>query len=160
MKDSFGARLKFFRSKAGLSQQQLADKTGLSRKIISDYEVKLDVIPRDSNLYKIADALGVDSSNLIPKTRGDATEQPDGNFSITYNINEFPRKIVEFLENEAQKNNRSIQEQFEVFMSGVVDKFINMSENERNSKLDNQQNSKLELDEKAFEEHLGNSNHI
>ncbi|MFX5998600.1 helix-turn-helix transcriptional regulator, partial [Acinetobacter baumannii] len=77
MKDSFGARLKFFRSKAGLSQQQLADKTGLSRKIISDYEVKLDVIPRDSNLYKIADALGVDSSNLIPKTRGDATEQPD-----------------------------------------------------------------------------------
>ncbi len=45
-------------------------------------------------------------------------------------------------------------------MSGVVDKFINMSENERNSKLDNQQSSKLELDEKAFEEHLGNSNHI
>ncbi|MDA3463491.1 helix-turn-helix domain-containing protein [Acinetobacter sp. AOR41_HL] len=157
MKDSFGARLKFFRSKAGLSQQQLADKTGLSRKIISDYEVKLDVIPRDSNLYKIADALGIDSSNLIPKTRGDAKEQPDGNFSITYNIHEFPRKIVEFIEYEAQKNNRSLQEQFEVFMSGVVEKFLNMSENERNSKLDNQQNSKLELDEKAFEEYLGNN---
>lgn len=157
MKDSFGARLKFFRSKAGLSQQQLADKTGLSRKIISDYEVKLDVIPRDSNLYKIADALGIDSSNLIPKTRGDAKEQSDGNFSITYNIHEFPRKIVEFIEYEAQKNNRSLQEQFEVFMSGVVEKFLNMSENERNSKLDNQQNSKLELDEKAFEEYLGNN---
>lgn len=158
MKDSFGARLKFFRSKAGLSQQQLADKTGLSRKIISDYEVKLDVIPRDSNLYKIADALGIDSSNLIPKTRGDAEEQSDGNFSITYNIHEFPRKIVEFLENEAQKNNRSLQEQFEVFMSGVVEKFLNMSENERNSKLDNVQDTKLELDEKAFEEYLVNNN--
>ncbi|WP_289345387.1 helix-turn-helix domain-containing protein [Acinetobacter baumannii] len=160
MKDSFGARLKFFRSKAGLSQQQLADKTGLSRKIISDYEVKLDVIPRDSNLYKIADALGVDSSNLIPKTRGDAKEQPDGDFSITYNLNEFPRKIVEFLEYEANKNNRSIQEQFEVFMSGVVDKFINMSENERNSRLDNIKSSKLEMDEKSFEEYLGNNNNI
>ncbi|RJE46509.1 hypothetical protein AMS70_07170 [Acinetobacter sp. JS678] len=69
MKDSFGARLKFFRSKAGLSQQQLADSTGLSRKIISDYEVKQDVLPRMQNLFKISQALGIESLNLMPKDK-------------------------------------------------------------------------------------------
>ncbi len=59
--------------------------------MISDYEVKLDLIPRDSNLYKIAEALDVDSSNLIPKTKGGAVEGPDGRFSITYNLHEFPK---------------------------------------------------------------------
>jgi transcriptional regulator with XRE-family HTH domain len=69
MQDSFGARLKFFRSKAGLSQQQLADSAGLSRKIISDYEVKQDVLPRTQNLFKISQALGIESLNLMPKDK-------------------------------------------------------------------------------------------
>lgn len=153
MKDSFGARLKFFRSKAGLSQQQLADKTGLSRKIISDYEVKLDVIPRDTNLYKIADALGVDSSNLIPKTKGDGERHPDGGYLLKYNINEFPRDIVEFLKEQANKNNRTIQEQFDFFMRGVVQRLIDSSEEEK-TKYNEIEKIKLEIDEESFEDYL------
>ena len=157
MKDSFGARLKFFRSKAGLSQQQLADKTGLSRKIISDYEVKLDLIPRDVNLYKLADALNIDSSNLIPKTKGDATELPDGDFAITYNLNEFPRSIVEFLKDQAKKNNRTIQEQFQYFMSTAMERVLEKHDGEIHEELNNRTRSKLVADESLFEEYLENN---
>lgn len=154
MKDSFGARLKFFRSKAGLSQQQLAEKVGLSRKMISDYEVKLDMIPRDSNLYKIADALEIDSSNLIPKTRNNGYETPEGDFAIKYNLNEFPKSIVDFLKLEAKKNNRTVQEEFNFFMRDVVHKFLNSSEEERKLKYYDLEKTKLEDDEESFNSYL------
>lgn len=157
MKDSFGARLKFFRSKAGLSQQQLADKTGLSRKIISDYEVKLDVIPRDTNLYKIAEALNIDSSNLIPKTKGDAKEQPDGSYLLTYNINEFPRQVVETLSASAEKNNRSIQDEFQILMIEALERLLDSPEDDIKTKFQSVKESKIHQDENAFENFLANN---
>lgn len=112
MKDSFGSRLKFFRSKAGLSQQQLADRAGLSRKIISDYEVKLDVMPREGNLYKIADALNIDSSNLVPKSTDDVswTQGEDGLYEYKININELPRETVRALREIAKLKNQTVDE--------------------------------------------------
>ncbi|MFV5384132.1 helix-turn-helix domain-containing protein [Acinetobacter junii] len=106
MSDSFGARLKFFRSKAGLSQQQLAEKSGLSRKIISDYEVKKDIVPRDSNLYKLAKALEVDSYNLLPNEEPTEINE-DGTVSIEFgldNLSETLRKNIETLAKHYQKD--------------------------------------------------------
>lgn len=124
MKDSFGTRLKFFRSKAGLSQQQLADSAGLSRKIISDYEVKLDVMPREGNLYKIADALGVDSSNLVPKSTEDTafTKCEDGLHEYKININELPREAVITLRKIAEIRNQTLDEAFsEITHKAILD---------------------------------------
>lgn len=121
MKDSFGLRLKFFRSKAGLSQQQLADKSGLSRKIISDYEVKLDVMPRETNLYKIADALGIDSSNLVPKSTDEtAFKETEDGFEYKININELPRDIVSKLRKVAETKNKSVNEIFDLLLKKAI----------------------------------------
>ena len=113
MKDSFGARLKFFRSNNGLSQQKLADKCGLSRKIISDYEVKLNVLPRDVNLHKIANALDIDPSNLIPKTQFEDGElQPDGTTKYIINLNSFPKETIEMLKDAAEEADKDLDEIF------------------------------------------------
>lgn len=133
MKDSFGARLRFFRSKAGLSQQQLADKAGLSRKIISDYEVKLDVMPRETNLYKIADVLGIDSSNLVPKTTSEDTfkKTDDGMYEYKININELPREAVAALRDIAKIKNLTTNEAFEyIAKQAILGAFESYKKNE------------------------------
>lgn len=157
MKDSFGARLRFFRSKVGLSQQQLADSTGLSRKIISDYEVKLDVMPREGNLYKIAEALGIDSSNLVPKTNmDDAEKQSDGVVGVTMNLHEFPRGVVEFIKESALKNNRSIDDEFNFIINQAVNEAIKKYQNGEKEDYSQFDSSPPQVNEAAFEEYLKN----
>lgn len=75
---SFSDRLKFFRSKKGLSQQQLANLVGVSRKQISDYEVGASK-PRQATFIKVLDALGLDAetfnnSGAILSTFGDDSD--------------------------------------------------------------------------------------
>lgn len=157
MKDSFGARLKFFRSKAGFSQQQLADKTGLSRKIISDYEVKLDVMPREGNLYKIADALGINSSNLVPKSNLEEGEkQPDGTIEIKMNLHELSREVVEAIKESASKNNRSIQDEFNIIASQAIKNAFERSEKEDDEEFFKFDNNPEQTNESAFDDYLKN----
>lgn len=116
MKDSFGARLKFFRSKAGLSQQQLADASGLSRKQISDYEVKLDVLPRLQNLFKISQALGIDSANLMPKDKIYDDESLDKQFlnpAQYADLSLMSKEALTTIEMIAEKNSVSIEQMIE-----------------------------------------------
>lgn len=155
MKDSFGVRLKFFRSKAGLSQQQLADKAGLSRKIISDYEVKQDVMPRETNLYKIADALNIDSSNLVPKTNLDNLKpQADGAVEFKVNLNEFSKEVVNAIKDGAIKNNRSIADELNDIVNSAIKAALKRYENNIEDDFANFDNKPEQINERSFLEYL------
>lgn len=156
MKDTFGARLKFFRSKAGFSQQKLADKAGLSRKIISDYEVKLDVMPRESNLYKIADALCIDSSNLVPKSTEETafTLGEDGMYEYKININELPREAVNNLKEIAAARNQTLDEAFGLIMNKAISEAIEAySKGDKNTPSIAYETD-IKLKEKEFTEYI------
>ena len=58
MDHSFSARLKFFRSRADLTQGELAKAVGISQKQVSDYEVG-SAKPRQATYFKILDALNM-----------------------------------------------------------------------------------------------------
>lgn len=58
-------RVRELREKAYLSQQQLADKAGLTKSAIFKLETGRIVNPHGVTLRRIADALGVDPSELI-----------------------------------------------------------------------------------------------
>lgn len=60
----FSDRLKFFRSQRELSQQELANAVGISRKQVSDYEVGTSK-PRQSTYMKILDVLGVTDQEFL-----------------------------------------------------------------------------------------------
>ena len=62
---NIGFRIQFFRKKSGLSQEQLAEKTGLSYSTISHIE-SLSPYPMSmSAIYQIANALGVAPYQLL-----------------------------------------------------------------------------------------------
>ena len=55
---SLGDKIRKHRTEKGLTQAELADKTGIYQKNVSDYEKNL-VMPSASMMKKIADVLGV-----------------------------------------------------------------------------------------------------
>ena len=57
---SFGDRLRRLRSTAGLSQEELAERSGVSRNGISDLERGLSQTPRFETVRLLADGLGID----------------------------------------------------------------------------------------------------
>ena len=72
----FNERLKNFREKKGLTQQQLATNAGVSCRMIQLYESG-NSSPRTSVASRIADALGVSVSSLLGENEmliADATE--------------------------------------------------------------------------------------
>ena len=56
----FGALLKRHRLAAGLTQEALAERAGLSAKAVSDLERDPDRLPRLATVTLLADALGAD----------------------------------------------------------------------------------------------------
>src|SRR5687768_4846527 len=69
---SFGALLRRLRSAAGLSQEELAERSGVSRNGISDLERGLSQAPRFETVRLLADGLGIDQderSALIAAAR-------------------------------------------------------------------------------------------
>jgi len=56
---AFGARLRECRQSAGLSQQELAERSGLSVRAISDLERSRTRFPYQDSLGRLADALGL-----------------------------------------------------------------------------------------------------
>lgn len=57
--------LRHHRLRAGLTQKELAIRTGLSVRAISDVEQSRTTHPRPANLARLADALGLDQQNRI-----------------------------------------------------------------------------------------------
>ena len=64
MKDSFGLRLRYYRTQKDLTQQELSEKSGVSRKQISDFEMDIQKNPRLSTIKKLADALEIKEEKL------------------------------------------------------------------------------------------------
>ena len=64
LKTQFGRRLKFLRKQASLTQEQLADKTGLTIESISNIERGL-FGPKFDNLEKIAAVIEVEVKELF-----------------------------------------------------------------------------------------------
>lgn len=60
---TIGENIKAFRTKKGLTQQQLADRTGLKDSAIRRYESG-KIIPKTPNLHKIAKALDITIADL------------------------------------------------------------------------------------------------
>ncbi len=56
---SFGTRLRSCRQSAGMSQQELAERSGLSVRTISDLECGRTRFPYQDSLGRLADALGL-----------------------------------------------------------------------------------------------------
>ena len=61
----FALRLKELREKAGLTVDQLAEKSGISRTTLYSWE-SLDRSPVSEELPKLAESLGVTLRNLLP----------------------------------------------------------------------------------------------
>ena len=64
LKVQFGARLKLLRAQRNMTQEQLADATGLTIESISDIERGI-FGPRFDNLEKIAEALHLEAQRLF-----------------------------------------------------------------------------------------------
>ena len=64
LKVQFGKRLKFLRKRSNLTQEQLAESTGLTIESISNIERGL-FGPKFDNLEKIAAAIGVEVQELF-----------------------------------------------------------------------------------------------
>nr|WP_326183688.1 helix-turn-helix transcriptional regulator [uncultured Oscillibacter sp.] len=62
---NIGFRIQFFRKKSGLSQDELAEKTGLSYSTISHIESSAPYPMSLVAIYHIADALGVAPYQLL-----------------------------------------------------------------------------------------------
>lgn len=62
--NSFGANLKALRKKAGLTQEELADRLGVANKTISNWELG-NSIPTVDDVKKLADALHVSEQQLL-----------------------------------------------------------------------------------------------
>lgn len=61
---ALGHRIAALRETAGLSQDQLAERTGMDRRSIQRYENAVRT-PRITDLWLIAEALGVPAADLI-----------------------------------------------------------------------------------------------
>ncbi len=62
----FAERLRMLREKAGLSVDELAEKSGVSRSTLFNWE-RSTSSPVNEDLRKVADTLGVEVRTLIPK---------------------------------------------------------------------------------------------
>ncbi|MFJ6615473.1 helix-turn-helix domain-containing protein [Streptomyces sp. NPDC091289] len=70
-----GRRIAYYRRKAGLSQDQLADRIGMERRTIQRYEAG-SRDPRYTDLLLIADALNVPLADLVRREDPPAPGSP------------------------------------------------------------------------------------
>jgi tetratricopeptide (TPR) repeat protein/transcriptional regulator with XRE-family HTH domain len=78
-RDGLGGRLRYYRLEAGLTQEELAEKSGLSVRAISDMESGRTTQPHRSSLDRIADALQTPSTGrkeIINALRAAALPRP------------------------------------------------------------------------------------
>lgn len=68
LKEVFAINLRQIRNRVGLTQEELADRSGLSARYIGSIE-RADVSASVTVLGRIADALGVEPEVLVSKRR-------------------------------------------------------------------------------------------
>lgn len=79
----FAENLKFFRKRADLTQQELADKIGSSRSCIGMYERGLRR-PDFETLEALADIFNVNMSTLLGEEKSAPTDTDEGEVSLIY----------------------------------------------------------------------------
>lgn len=71
---SFGDRIKQFRKESGITQQQLAAFVGVSASAVGNWENRPQETPKGDNLLKLAEAFGVDPTELLGQSWKGAQE--------------------------------------------------------------------------------------
>jgi transcriptional regulator with XRE-family HTH domain len=93
---TIGERIRLVRQKKGLSQKQLAEKSGVNIKSLNRYELGTSVPPSDS-LKAISDTLEVSSDHLLSDE--DTIDIVDKDlfkkFKIVQNIEGEERKVID-----------------------------------------------------------------
>lgn len=74
---SFGDRLKQFRKESGLTQYQLAAFVGVSGSAVGNWENRPHETPKGDNLLKLAEAFGVDPTELLGQSWKGAKESAE-----------------------------------------------------------------------------------
>ena len=69
-----GEKIRIARTKAGLSQGELADRLDVTRSLIGQYERGVRN-PKPSTLQRIADALGISVTELLPESADQTPEE-------------------------------------------------------------------------------------
>lgn len=62
---TLGDRIKQFRTAQGLTQQQLADKVGVTQTAVAAWECGKRGVPKGNNLLKLAQALSLEANELL-----------------------------------------------------------------------------------------------
>lgn len=91
-----GNNIKYFRDKAGLTQETLSKAIGVSRASLANYESGKQAI-YISDLYKIADTLNIDIKEILPTLKEIQSKS-------------FPGKIVDEAKNLTDEQKREIKE--------------------------------------------------
>lgn len=89
-------RIKKLRKELGLTQNELAKKTGISRAVISTYESNINEIPQ-SNLIKLSRFFGVSIDYLV----GNSDEE---GIVINNELNDFENNLINELRNLSDRD--------------------------------------------------------
>ena len=91
MPDTFGARLKTLRKKAGLTQEQLAEAIGVHSVTVSQWENDT-YLPKTLNIKALATALGVPEADLL----NDTHPVNSGDWTIRINVaDNFYQEVID-----------------------------------------------------------------
>lgn len=88
---TFGEKLKNARLALNLSQSEVSEMTGISERSIYTYE-QTGVLPRSSNIRKLADALNVSVGYLLDEEETDTKKDIDHDIFIANAKNEYGYK--------------------------------------------------------------------
>jgi transcriptional regulator with XRE-family HTH domain len=122
-KDSFGKRLATLRKAAGFTQQQLADKTEISRRMIAHYETQPSNPPSEV-ILTFAEALHVTTDQLLGFEPSTKTLQAHGPQS-TVDLRLW-RKLQRISELPEEKR-RAIQQVIDGFLAGQGEEAVSQS---------------------------------
>lgn len=146
MKDSFGLRLRYYRTQKDLTQQELSEKSGVSRKQISDFEMDIQKNPRLSTIKKLADALGIKEEKLSKES-----------FEFIEDENVLDLQISSEARNKlsklAEKNNRSVEDEAAELLKKALSKELDEINNDPEPTINLVKNKKIE----ELEEQVANS---
>ncbi len=117
---SFGAVLRRFRAVSGLTQEELAERAGLSRRGINDLERGARLLPRKDTVALLADALGLvgaERTTFLGAARRPSafavpavTSVPDGPGSLDAPTSALPAGTITFLFTDIEGSTRLLQQ--------------------------------------------------
>lgn len=159
MEDTFGFRLRFYRTRLGLTQQQLADKSGVSRKQISDFEKEIQKNPRPQTLFKLADALGISFTDLSSGLNRNLSDSELLNQNRSEEVTiDLPIDAIELFAKRAEQNGTSIETEIYLTVIHQLDADMRKHKDEHREGLDSEILEKLNKLERDLQNLLKQKN--